>query len=79
MSSQVFKGCHVLQKHEEFLNEKGVALKKCLKCWNNLKITRKKQLELDMIIGYSEITEAVYNSLISLNNTNEFYEEENKS
>ena len=31
-----------------------------------------------MIIGYSEITEAVYNSLISLNNTNEFYEGENE-
>ncbi|RGB22754.1 hypothetical protein C1646_775588 [Rhizophagus diaphanus] len=57
MSSQqnkICKGCHVLRNYEEFLNEKGVALK-----------------------NYSDITKTVYNSLISLENVNEFYEGEN--
>ncbi|PKY30613.1 hypothetical protein RhiirB3_392711 [Rhizophagus irregularis] len=74
------KGCHVSQKYEEFLNENGVVLKKCLKCRNKLKITRSKnkKLELDKIICYTDITETIYNFLISLNNTNEFYEGENE-
>ncbi|RIA88318.1 hypothetical protein C1645_826525 [Glomus cerebriforme] len=58
MSSQqnkICKGCYVFQNYEEFLNEKGVALKK-----------------------YLDITETVYNSLISLENVNKFYEEENE-
>ena len=70
MSNQQCKGCHVFQSYEEFLNEKGVIVKKCLKCRNNLKTARsinKKQLELDVVISYLDIiTEAVYNSLISL-------------
>lgn len=38
----------------------------------------KKSIEQsDTIINYSDITETIYNHLISLNNTNEHYEGEN--
>jgi hypothetical protein len=40
MPNQQIKACkeyHVPQKYEEFLDEKGVALKKCLKYRNKLK------------------------------------------
>ncbi|PKC01735.1 hypothetical protein RhiirA5_381496 [Rhizophagus irregularis] len=72
MSSQqnkVCKGCHVLRNYEEFLNKKGVALKKCLRCRNNIKTTRstKNKPQYDVI-----------NSLTSLKNVNEFYEGENE-
>src|ERR1043165_495339 len=81
MSSQqnrACRGCHVLKNYEEFLNEKGVALKKCLHCRDNIKIARSKknQKQFDIIISYSDVTETIYNSLISLNNTNELYEGE---
>ncbi|EXX62072.1 hypothetical protein RirG_165060 [Rhizophagus irregularis DAOM 197198w] len=37
------KGCHVRQSNENFLNDKGVALKKCLHCRDKLKIARLKK------------------------------------
>ena len=82
MSSQqnkVCKGCHVLRNYEEFLNKKGVALKKCLRCRNNIKTTRstKNKPQYD-VINYLDITETIYKSLTSLNNVNEFYEGENE-
>ena len=43
MSSQqnkICKGCHVLRNYEEFLNEKGVALKKCLRCRDKIKTAK---------------------------------------
>ena len=82
MSSQqnkICKGCHVLRNYEEFLNEKGVALKKCLRCRDKIKTVRSKKTKLQSdIISYLDITETVYNSLISLENVNEFYEGENE-
>ena len=48
MSSQqnrACRGCHVLKNYEEFLNEKGVALKKCLHCRDNIKIARSKKIK----------------------------------
>ncbi|RGB30999.1 hypothetical protein C1646_764646 [Rhizophagus diaphanus] len=81
MSSQqnkICKGCHVLRNYEEFLNEKGAALKKYLCCREKIKTTRSKKTKLQSdIISYLDITETVYNSLISLENVNEFYEGEN--
>ena len=81
MSSQQRRcsGCHVLQNYEEFLNEKGVALKKCLHCRDKIKIARSKKnkRQSNTIISYSDITETVYNHLISLSHTNEHYEGEN--
>ncbi|POG59376.1 hypothetical protein GLOIN_2v1789188 [Rhizophagus irregularis DAOM 181602=DAOM 197198] len=73
------KGCHVRQSNENFLNDKGVALKKCLHCRDKLKIARLKKSaeQSDAIINYSDITETIYNHLISLNDTNELYEGEN--
>ena len=80
MSSQQRRcsGCHVLQNYEEFLNEKGVALKKCLCCQDKIKIARsKKKRQSNTIISYSDITKTIYNHLIPLSNTNEHYEGEN--
>ena len=79
MSSQqckTCKGCHVLRNYKEFLNEKGVILKKCLQCRNKIKITRsnKNKPQSDTIISHLDITETIYNSLTSINNINEFYE-----
>uniref|UniRef100_U9UP72 Uncharacterized protein n=1 Tax=Rhizophagus irregularis (strain DAOM 181602 / DAOM 197198 / MUCL 43194) TaxID=747089 RepID=U9UP72_RHIID len=71
------KGCHVRQSYENFLNDKGVALKKCLHCRDKLKIARLSAEQSDAIINYSDITETIYNHLISLNDTNELYEGEN--
>ncbi|PKK58462.1 hypothetical protein RhiirC2_796258 [Rhizophagus irregularis] len=73
------KGCHVRQSNENFLNDKGVALKKCFHCRDKLKIARLKKSaeQSDAIINYSDITETIYNHLISLNDTNELYEGEN--
>ena len=47
-------------------------------CRDNIKIARSKknQKQFDIIISYSDVTETIYNSLISLNNTNELYEVE---
>ena len=47
-------------------------------CRDNIKIARSKknQKQFDIIISYSDVTETIYNSLISLNNTNELYEGE---
>jgi hypothetical protein len=82
MSSQrnkVCKGCHVLRNYEEFLNEKGVALKKCLRCRDEIKTTRsKKNKPQPDMISHLDITETLYTSLISLENVNEFYEGENE-
>ncbi|CAG8506511.1 24089_t:CDS:2, partial [Racocetra persica] len=64
---------------EEFLNEKGDALTKCSKCRNNLKMVYLKNKLQGPIISHMNITEIVYNTLISLNNTNDFYEEENEA
>ena len=77
--NKVCKGCHTIKNYEEFLNEKGVALKKYLKCQNNIKIARSKnnKEQLDLI-NYLNIIEAIYNSLTSLNNTNKLYEGENE-
>ncbi|GBC36468.2 ATP-dependent DNA helicase PIF1 [Rhizophagus irregularis DAOM 181602=DAOM 197198] len=71
------KGCHVRQSYENFLNDKGVALKKCLHCRDKLKIARLSAEQSDAIINYSDITETIYYHLISLNDTNELYEGEN--
>ena len=68
------KGCHCSREICEFLNEKGVILKKCRKCQNNIKRSRSiknTNREPNMIISYSDITETVFNSLTSLSNTNE--------
>ncbi|RIA88141.1 hypothetical protein C1645_826786 [Glomus cerebriforme] len=63
----------------EFLNKKGVALKKCLYCQNKIKTAHSKKTKLQSdIIRYLDITETVYNSLISLESGNEFYEGENE-
>ena len=43
--SKVCKGCHVLRNYEQFLNEKGVALKKCLRCRDKIKTTRSKKIK----------------------------------
>ena len=43
MSSQqnkICKRCHILRNYEMFLNEKGIALKKCLHCRDKIKTTR---------------------------------------
>ena len=48
MSSQqkrTCKGCHVLQNSENFLNNKGVVLKKYLRCRDKIKIARSKKNE----------------------------------
>ncbi|GET53535.1 hypothetical protein GLOIN_2v1789188 [Rhizophagus irregularis DAOM 181602=DAOM 197198] len=60
------KRCHIRQSYENFLNDKGVTLKKCLHCRDKLKIARLKKIlnNLNTIINY----------LISLNDTNEHYE-----
>ena len=77
--NKICKGCHVLRNYEEFLNEKGVALKKCLHCRDKIKTARSKKTKSQSdIIRYLDITETVYNSLISLENVNEFYEGENE-
>ena len=82
MSSQkkTCKSCHVAKNQEEFVNEKGVILSKCLQCRSNIKNSRLKKNEKqpDIIISYLDITEAVYSSLISLKNVNELYEGENE-
>ncbi|CAG8486447.1 24256_t:CDS:2, partial [Gigaspora margarita] len=72
-------GCHVTKNFEEFLNEKGDVLTKCSKCRNNLKMAYLKNKIQGPIISHMNITEVVYNSLISLNNTNDFYERENEA
>ena len=71
------KGCHSIRESWEFLNEKGVILKKCCKCRSNIKRSRSMKKTNRMIISYLDITETVYNSLTSLSNTNELYEGEN--
>jgi hypothetical protein len=75
--SKICKGCHSSRESWEFLNERGVVLKKCSKCRSNIKksCSRRKP---NMIIRYSDITETVYNSLTSLSNTNELYEGEDE-
>ncbi|CAG8800648.1 19478_t:CDS:1, partial [Racocetra fulgida] len=47
-------------------------------CRTNIRLSRSKNETPDMIISYLDITEMVYNSLTSLNNTDEFYEKENE-
>jgi hypothetical protein len=78
-NTRICKGCHVHQDYENFLNEKGIALKKCLHCRDKLKTSHlKKSTERsDTVIIYSNITETIYNHLISLNDTNDHYEGEN--
>ena len=61
----------------EFLNEKGVILKKCHKCRNNIKSSRSiknTKEKPNVIISYSDITETVYNSLTSLSDEQHIYE-----
>jgi hypothetical protein len=77
--SKVCKGCHVFQNYEQFLNEKGVALKKCLCCRDKIKTTRSKKIKPQSdIISHLDITKTIYNSFTSLKNVDEFYEGENK-
>ena len=70
--NKICKGCHSVRESWEFLNEKGVVLKKCSKCRSNIKRSRKRVLLIknarkpNIIINYSDITETVYNSLTSL-------------
>lgn len=75
--NKICKGCHSTRESWEFLNERGVVLKKCSKCRSNIKRSRSRR-KPNMIIRYSDITETVYNSLTSLSNTNELYEGENE-
>ncbi|CAG8737657.1 6516_t:CDS:1, partial [Cetraspora pellucida] len=65
---------------DKFLNHKGVSVKKCYQCQNNIKIACSKNNEnqLNSIINYLKITEIIYDSLTSLNNTNEHYKGENE-
>jgi hypothetical protein len=67
------KSCHVTKNQEEFANKKGALLSKCLHCRNNIRNSRSKKNEMqaDDIISYLDITEAVYDSLISLNHEGE--------
>ncbi|CAG8534562.1 7315_t:CDS:1, partial [Cetraspora pellucida] len=53
-------------------------VKKCSQCQTNIGLSHSKNEIPNMIISYLEITKIVYNSLTFLNNTNEFYEKENK-
>ncbi|CAG8624167.1 14777_t:CDS:2 [Cetraspora pellucida] len=71
-------GCHTIQNYNTFLNEKGIVVKKCSQCRTNIRLSHSKNELPDMIISHLDITETVYNSLTSLNNTDEFYEEENE-
>ena len=70
MSSQqnkICKGCHVLRNYEGFLNEKSVALKKCLRGRDKIKTARSKKTKpTSDVISYLNVTETIYNSLISL-------------
>ncbi|CAG8782237.1 3705_t:CDS:2, partial [Racocetra persica] len=76
---QACERCYVSKNYDEFLNEKGVSLKKYLICQNKLKTKcLKNKVSLEPTISHTDIIETVYNFLISLNNTNDFYEEENK-
>ncbi|CAG8744961.1 5988_t:CDS:1, partial [Cetraspora pellucida] len=71
--------CHSNRSSEDFLNEKGTKLKKCLQCRTQIRLAHSKNNEEpDIIINYLDITKTVYNFLVSLNNTNEFYECENE-
>ena len=47
--SKVCKGCHVLRNYEQFLNEKGVALKKCLCCEIKLRLLVLKKSSHNLI------------------------------
>ena len=52
--SKVCKGCHVLRNYEEFLNKKGVALKKCLRCRDKklrLLVQKKNKLWYNQLFG----------------------------
>ena len=71
------KGCHSIRESWEFLNEKGVILKKCYECRNNIKRSCSMKNTNKMIISHLNITETVYNFLTSLSNTDELYEGEN--
>ena len=75
--NETCKGCHSIRESWEFLNEKGVILKKCYKCRNNIKRSRSMKNTNKMIISHLDITETVYNFLTSLSNTYEFYNEKN--
>ena len=62
--NKICKGCHSARESWEFLNKKGVVLKKCSKCQRALLI--KNARKPNIIINYSDIKETVYDSLTSL-------------
>ena len=77
--SKVCKGCYVLWNYKQFLNKKGVALKKCLHYRDKIKTTRSKKIKSQSdIISHLDITKTIYNSLTSLKNVDKFYKGENE-
>ncbi|RIB21847.1 hypothetical protein C2G38_2175478 [Gigaspora rosea] len=70
----------VLPKIKKFFNDKKKVIGWCRLCRDKRKLTQinKSQNQRNNItITYSDISEFVYNLLISLENTNEFYENDN--
>ncbi|CAG8742220.1 9165_t:CDS:1, partial [Racocetra fulgida] len=76
--------CHTKQAYECFINEKGKQVTACQKCRNKRKKTsiqvpeqvqdQEYNLKCQSAITFEDISEFVYNSLISLEGTNEQYE-----
>ncbi|CAG8651263.1 40873_t:CDS:2 [Gigaspora margarita] len=78
-SNKTCDNCHESKEIKEFLKNNKVLIW-CQSCRDKRKISRLNKStnqRHDTTITYSDISEFVYNSLISLENTNDFYEDDN--